>query len=106
MTELYTPRKTRKKPKPRHGPKRYPPGYVGLTMHSLRELHATSQRMKEGTLVSIDTRVRRDGFDTLTHAQQIKAIKRMRADGHGDYGIAAASGWSVEAVREAIGPQS
>ena len=69
------------------GPKRPPPGYVRMTMHALRELHAPS----------------RHHFDKLDHAAQVKAVKDMAAEGYSDYTIATSTRWSVEAVREALG---
>jgi hypothetical protein len=41
-------------------------------------------------------------FTTLDHGAQVSAIRRMQATGQSDTTIAAASGWSVEAIRAVL----
>lgn len=41
-------------------------------------------------------------FASLDHAEQCKAVCRMAIDGHSPYGIAAATGLSVEAVESIL----
>lgn len=45
---------------------------------------------------SADARLKH--FASLDHASQCEAVRRMHLDGHSAYGIAAATGLSVEAV--------
>jgi hypothetical protein len=51
--------------------------------------------------VTVDARLRH--FACLDRTQQEQAIRRLAAVGHGDHTIAAATRWSVEAVRHVIG---
>ena len=43
-------------------------------------------------------------FFTLDRAEQAAAIRRLAAAGHTEYGIAVATGSSVEHVRRALAP--
>jgi len=45
----------------------------------------------------------RTHFANLPYREQLAAISRLLAAGHSEHTAAAASGWSVEAIRRAIG---
>jgi hypothetical protein len=45
-------------------------------------------------------------FDALTRREQEAAIRRLAAEGLGDYELVAASGWAVEAIRSLLGERA
>lgn len=69
------------------------------------ELSALRSTTEGATVSSAADANRRapEHFYRLTRAEQVEAIRRMRDEGHSDYSISAATKWSVEAVRQALG---
>jgi hypothetical protein len=45
----------------------------------------------------------RQNFRAMPYEEQLAAIGRLLSSGHTEYTVAAATGWSVEAIRRAIG---